>query len=152
MRPLAFPSFDRVFDRRGRLLTEHKLAPNEEQQEAMDAFVDDCDLMTADFGRGAKESEWFSVDKSYSPAIHNLQAAVTHRIAHPQQPTPAPSSRITRFLRMPVTVEERCSESALDLKDVMDIRRVPPKPKKRKKDQVPVTGEVDQDMDIDDLI
>lgn len=47
MRALTFPSLDRLFNRKGQPLTEHKLLPTKEMDDAMDAFVDAMDLSKA---------------------------------------------------------------------------------------------------------
>jgi ATP-dependent DNA helicase 2 subunit 2 len=44
IRDIAFPSITHLFNRRNERVTEHKFLPTQEQNEAMDAFVDSMDL------------------------------------------------------------------------------------------------------------
>jgi ATP-dependent DNA helicase 2 subunit 2 len=47
-RDFSFPSLDRLFNKRGKLLEKHSNIPTDEMMEAMGSYVDSMDLMEAD--------------------------------------------------------------------------------------------------------
>lgn len=53
VRKYTFPSLERLVNKKGEVVENHPYIPTEEQQEAMDGFVDAMDLMYA----GEKDEE-----------------------------------------------------------------------------------------------
>lgn len=53
VRKYTFASLETIVTKKGEVLTSHPYLPTDEQQEAMDAFVDAMDLMDA----GEKDEE-----------------------------------------------------------------------------------------------
>ena len=48
VRKYTFPSLDKLINKSGEIVTEHPYIPTQEQQDAMDDFVDAMDLMEAE--------------------------------------------------------------------------------------------------------
>ncbi|BGP14574.1 ATP-dependent DNA helicase yku80 [Rhodosporidiobolus nylandii] len=131
MRQLTFPSLNRRFNRKGQRLTEHKFLPTAEQSDAMDAFVDSMDLTAAgEPDEDGDPTEWFSVDSSFSPAIHNIQRTLVFRLSNPDATLPPPSHDLTKYMDPPAAVIEKSQRAREVAIEALDIKLVPPKPKK----------------------
>jgi ATP-dependent DNA helicase 2 subunit 2 len=106
VRKYTFASLDNLVNKKGEVVTKHPYIPTDEQQEAMDKWVDAMDLMHA----GEKDEEgyvrsllwlyhpefktrtrtnrhsslhrnrfpWYDIRFSYNPAIHRTKQALFH--------------------------------------------------------------------------
>ncbi|SOV06310.1 related to ATP-dependent DNA helicase II, 80 kDa subunit [Ustilago sp. UG-2017a] len=118
LRRFPFPPLDRVITTDG---TEIRLAPtipDEQDQEAMDAFIDSLEL----------PGEWYDVLQSYNPAIHGLKTAVRHRFIHPDaNHLPAPHPELVKYLEAPYEVSKAASDAARKCRERFRIAYLPPR-------------------------
>ncbi|SPC64615.1 related to ATP-dependent DNA helicase II, 80 kDa subunit [Ustilago sp. UG-2017b] len=118
LRRFPFPPIDRVITTDG---TEIRLAPtipDEQDQEAMDAFIDSLEL----------PGEWYDVLQSYNPAIHGLKTAVRHRFIHPDaNHLPAPHPELVKYLEAPYEVSKAASDAARKCRERFRIAYLPPR-------------------------
>ncbi|GAA5821247.1 hypothetical protein JCM11251_004533 [Rhodosporidiobolus azoricus] len=131
IRAFSFASLDRLFNRKGERLSEHKLLPTAEQENAMDAFVDSMDMTTA--GPPDEEgepSDWFTIADSYSPAIHNIQNTLVFRLSNPEAPLPPVPRILTKYMDPPQTLVEAATPARERAIKAFDVKLVPPKPRK----------------------
>ncbi|GAA5967240.1 hypothetical protein JCM11641_000485 [Rhodosporidiobolus odoratus] len=154
IRSLTFPSLDRLFNRKGHRLQDHKFLPTEAMDEAMDAFVDAMDLSEA----GAPDEEgdatdWFTVEDSFSPAIHNIQNTLIFRLSNPDSSLPPVPSVLTKYMDPPRSVVEKAEKARNAVIKAFEIKLVPPKPKKiNKSTQNYVTPGDDHLIDADEIL
>ncbi|KAK7059233.1 ATP-dependent DNA helicase yku80 [Paramarasmius palmivorus] len=117
VRKYTFASLNRLVNKKGEVLTEHPYIPTDEQQEAMDDYVDAMDLMEA----GPKDEEgnrtpWFSPVDSYNPALHRVKQALFHcAVVNDLEtnPIPPPHPETTKYFEPPKRVL-KASKEALD--------------------------------------
>ncbi|KAK4705011.1 AAA family ATPase, partial [Phenoliferia sp. Uapishka_3] len=170
IRSISFPSLKHLFNRRGAPVTEHKTLPTQSMKDAMGAFVDAMDLVKKD---GDDESDgpssFFSVDESFSPAIHNIQNTLIFRLSNLEGELPPVPPVLTKFLDPPAEVTSRAREArenaikAFDLKLGMSptqwkvssilfgVPLVPPKPKKISKKTANWGADATEDVNYDAL-
>ncbi|SNX86905.1 related to ATP-dependent DNA helicase II, 80 kDa subunit [Melanopsichium pennsylvanicum] len=118
LRRFPFPPLDRVITTDGTELRTGPTIPDNEDQEAMDAFVDSLEL----------PDKWFGVLDSCNPAIHGLKTAVRHRFVHPDaKHLPSPHPELVKFLEAPLKVRKKATDAANLCRDRFKIAYVPPK-------------------------
>ncbi|KAF8971598.1 SPOC domain-like protein [Flammula alnicola] len=138
VRKYTFASLDHLINKKGEVLTEHPYLPTEGQLEAMDKFVDAMDLMDA----GDKDEEgnrlaWFDTTQSFNPAIHRVKQAMFHcAIVNDitTNPLPPPHPELTKYFEPPKRVLKRSRDAIEDCKSVFNIKEVPKRAAKAKKD------------------
>ena len=72
VRKYTFASLDNLMNKKGKVVTEHPCIPTEEQQEAMDKFVDAMDLMHA----GEKDEEGYVSSLTLRSGLQQLSPFV----------------------------------------------------------------------------
>ncbi|KAH8919997.1 SPOC domain-like protein, partial [Atractiella rhizophila] len=148
-----FPSLTTIKNRVGEALTEHKYLPTTEQCETMDNFVQAMDLMDADVDADGAVCPWFDVSESFSPSIHHVKNAVLYRLANPDDETlPIVHPTLSRYFNIPGLVEERADPHLQKLKELFEVKQVPPKMSATRK-KAKVNQEVDdEEIDLDDIL
>lgn len=128
VRQISFPSLTNIFNRKNEPLKEHQFIPTPVQNAAMDDLVDNMSLIVPD--EDGNPSSWFSVEESYSPAIHNVENTLVFRLSNVKGDLPPPPLLLTQFLNPPKQVVARSAASRKRAIEVFDIKPVPPRPKK----------------------
>ncbi|GAA5841631.1 hypothetical protein JCM5353_002754 [Sporobolomyces roseus] len=131
IRSFEFPSLSNLFNRKGLRIESHPLLPTEEQDAAMDKFVDAMDLTEAAKVDGDGETTpWFDITQSFSPAIHNVQNTLTFRLTNPDGDLPPVPRILTQYMDPPRNLVESAEEAKAAAVKAFKISAVPPKPKK----------------------
>ncbi|TFK38608.1 hypothetical protein BDQ12DRAFT_683054 [Crucibulum laeve] len=138
VRKYTFASLDNLVSKKGETITEHPYIPTETQQEAMDDFVDEMDLM----GAGEKDEEgnrgpWFDTRQSYNPTIHRVKQAVFHAAVVPDietHPLPPPHPELLKYFDPPRKVLKRARGAIEGCKSAFKVKQVPKRVAKARKD------------------
>ncbi|GAA6003096.1 uncharacterized protein JCM10292_002859, partial [Rhodotorula paludigena] len=151
LRQFQLGSLERLFNRKGKRVHDNKLLPTEEMDDAMDDFVDAMDLTEA--GPPDEEgnpTEFFSVEDSFSPAIHNIQNTLVFRLSNPDGDLPPVPPVLTKYMDPPASLAAQSEEAAQKVLRAFDIRRVPPKPKKiNKRNQNYAQPDLEDEIELD---
>ncbi|KAL8286523.1 hypothetical protein RQP46_004540 [Phenoliferia psychrophenolica] len=129
VRSLQFPSLNNLMNRRGERLEEHKLLPTKPMNDAMASFVDAMDLTGSEDEEG-NPSDFFKVEDSFSPAIHNVQNTLVFRLSSLDGELPPVPPILTKYLDPPAEVVAKACEARESAIKAFDVKLVPPKPKK----------------------
>ncbi|KAI9929275.1 ATP-dependent DNA helicase II subunit 2 [Aspergillus wentii] len=148
VRTYHFPPLDKVITVSGKVITEHRNLPNDDLVEAMGKYVDSMEL--ADNDEDEESTESFSIDDSFSPMLHRIDAAVRYRAIHPNDPVPPPSETLLKFSKPSQDLVEKSKKYLERLTAAADVKKVPPKAKGRKRareTEKPLSG-----LDVDALL
>lgn len=140
----------------GKAITEHPYIPTEEQCDLMDELVKGMDLdsvgppgtapkaKSKDKEDSDDESDdemdedeggtWFSSTRSVNPVIHRIKEAILHAslTADPEaNPLKPPHPEITQYFHTPEEIAARVEKVTEQLKDALDIKKVPPKTRRQ---------------------
>ncbi|KAI0762418.1 SPOC like C-terminal domain-containing protein [Fomes fomentarius] len=150
VRNFPFASLETLINKKGEIVKEHPYLPTEEQMSAMEQFVDAMDLSDA----GEKDEEgnreaWYDTRLSYNPAIHRTKQALFHGAIIQdlnRQPVPPPHPELLKYLEPPRRILKRACEAIEECKKTFDVRQVPKKVARvRKEDHVRAPDE-DEEM------
>ncbi|KAI0770992.1 SPOC domain-like protein [Trametes elegans] len=139
VRNFPFASLENLVNKKGEALKEHPYIPTNEQMDAMTEFVDAMDLMEA----GEKDEEgirqpWFDTRLSYNPAIHRTKQAQFHAAIVQDlntHPLPPPHEELTKYFEPPRRVLKRARGAIEECKRVFNVREVPKKVARMRKDE-----------------
>nr|XP_019042867.1 hypothetical protein I302_08576 [Kwoniella bestiolae CBS 10118]OCF21797.1 hypothetical protein I302_08576 [Kwoniella bestiolae CBS 10118] len=151
-----FPSLTTIKTATGKVVKEHPLLPTTEQCDLMDDLVQSMDLddeaMSEEEDDEVDTPRWFDPERSYNPVIHRIKEAIFHASltadldANPLGP---PHPELTKFFDTPFEIVEKCEDLTKRLKNALDIKKVPPRT--RKKVQKEGLREDEGFIDIDEL-
>jgi len=138
VRKYTFASLDNLVNKKGEVVTKHPYIPTDEQQEAMDKFVDAMDLMHA----GEKDEEgnrypWYDTRLSYNPAIHRTKQALFHSAVVQDvasNPLPPPHPELLKYFDPPKKVLKRAKDALEECKTSFKVKQVPKKVTRQRKD------------------
>ncbi|KAH8101566.1 SPOC domain-like protein [Cristinia sonorae] len=138
VRKYTFASLDNLISKKGEKITNHPYIPTEEQQRAMDNFVDAMDLMDA----GEKDEDgnrlpWFDTRLSYNPAIHRTKQAQFHGAVVEDlntHPLPPPHWELLKYFEPPRRVLKRAHSALEECKQSFNVKQVPKKVVRPRKD------------------
>ncbi|RCI14710.1 hypothetical protein L249_6454 [Ophiocordyceps polyrhachis-furcata BCC 54312] len=149
VRSYQFPPLDRVLTVSGQTLTNHRLLPSDELNEAMNDYVDAMDLSTYGTEGGMGSAEYATIDETFNPSIHRINHAVRIRAVHPEKPLPQTPRVLLRYCAPPEDLIERVHSRIKALVEVAEVKKVPPKAKgRRARESVkPISG-----LDVDALL
>ncbi|KAI0638826.1 SPOC domain-like protein [Trametes polyzona] len=150
VRNFTFASLENLVNKKGEPVTEHPYLPTNEQLDAMEEFVDAMDLMDA----GEKDEDgnrqpWFSTTDSYNPAIHRVKQAQYHAAIVKdlnRQPVPPPHEELLKYFEPPRRVLKRAREAVEECKRVFNVREVPKKVARVRKDEHVPAQDDDEEM------
>ncbi|KAK8869939.1 hypothetical protein IAR55_000507 [Kwoniella newhampshirensis] len=170
-----FPSLTSYKTSSGKVIKEHPLLPTDEQCDLMDELVLSMDLddhareqsKKANAERGDDYEEvdgmgedqeeennvtWFDTRNSYNPVIHRIKEAIFHASLTRDldaDPLGPPHPELVKYFNTPDEIVETVQDITSRLKEALDIKKVPPKTRKK------VTKEGLRDdegfIDIDEL-
>ncbi|RDA92872.1 hypothetical protein CP533_2892 [Ophiocordyceps camponoti-saundersi (nom. inval.)] len=149
VRSYQFPPLDRVLTVSGQTLTNHRLLPSSELNEAMNDYVDAMDLSTYGTEGGMGSAEYATIDETFNPSIHRINHAVRIRAVHPERSLPQVPPALLRYSAPPEDLVERVHSRIKALIEVAEVKKVPPKAKgRRARESVkPISG-----LDVDALL
>ncbi|KAK1239765.1 hypothetical protein MKX07_001219 [Trichoderma sp. CBMAI-0711] len=149
IRTYQFPPLDRVVTVSGQTLTNHRLLPSDELNQAMSDYVDAMDISNHGIDEDGKPAEYATIDELYNPAIHRIGHAIKQRAIHPEKPVPEIPPVLLRFAAPPTELVETVQPHIDALIHAADVKKVPPKAKgKRQRETVkPISG-----LDVDALL
>ncbi|KAI0735882.1 SPOC domain-like protein [Earliella scabrosa] len=139
VRNFPFASLETLINKKGEVVTEHPYLPTAEQMSAMEDFVDAMDLSDA----GEKDEEgnrepWFDTRLSYNPAIHRTKQALFHSAIVQdlnRQPLPPPHPELLKYLEPPRRILKRAREAIEGCQRAFNVREVPKKVVRVRKDE-----------------
>ncbi|KAK3504968.1 ATP-dependent DNA helicase II subunit 2 [Neurospora crassa] len=150
VRSYQFPPLDKVLTVTGNVLTEHRLLPNNDLQQAMSDYVDAMDLTEYGQDDDGHPAEYAPIDDLYNPVIHHMNQAIRNRAVNPDAPLPPVAEILTRFTHPPEPLIAKAKTEIDGLIQAAEVKKVPPKVqgKRGRKDTVkPLSG-----LDIDALL
>ncbi|KIK99226.1 hypothetical protein PAXRUDRAFT_822994 [Paxillus rubicundulus Ve08.2h10] len=150
VRHYTFPSLSVLTSRSGERITKHPYLPTEEQLEAMDMFVDAMDLTDA----GEEEEDgscpsWFDPRLSYNPSIHRTKQAQFHSAVVSDlasHPLPPPHCELTKYFNCPRRVVKAARDALEECKGIFNVKEVPKKAPRARKDGHMHARDEDEDM------
>ncbi|KAI0693769.1 SPOC domain-like protein [Cerioporus squamosus] len=150
VRNFPFASLETLVNKKGEIVTEHPYLPTKEQMEAMEDFVDAMDLSDA----GEKDEEgnrqpWFDTRLSYNPAIHRTKQAQFHAAVVRDlntHPVPPPHPELLKYFEPPRRVLKRAREAIEECKKAFNVREVPKRVVRVRKDEHVRARDEDEDM------
>ncbi|KAI0358784.1 SPOC domain-like protein [Trametes cingulata] len=150
VRNFPFASLENLINKKGEVVKEHPYLPTKEQLDAMERFVDAMDLMDA----GEKDEEgnrmpWFDTTMSYNPAIHRTKQALFHAAIVQDlntHPLPPPHEELLKYFEPPRRVLKRAKDAIEECKRVFNVREVPKKVARVRKDEHVRARDEDEDM------
>ncbi|KAJ7585617.1 SPOC domain-like protein [Mycena floridula] len=149
VRKYTFASLDNLISK-GNVLTTHPYIPTEAQMKAMDDFVDSMDLMKADKDDDGNRCAWYDTRLSYNPAVHRVKQALFHCAVVSDldnNPLPPPHPEILKYFKPPKKVLKNAKESIEKVKEAMNVRQVPKRIAKTRKD-----GQSHAALDDDEML
>ncbi|KIR74038.1 ATP-dependent DNA helicase 2 subunit 2 [Cryptococcus deuterogattii CA1014] len=170
-RIFRFPSLATIKTNTGKILTEHPLLPTKEQSLLMDELVlgMDLDEYAREEKRKVQEDEkqdvdgrmdeqdqdvtWFKPWEAVNPVIHRIKEAIFHASLTPdldEDPLGPPHPELTKYFETPAELAEKVKDVTERLKEILDIKKVPEK-RKRRKAQKEELGEDEGFIDEDEL-
>lgn len=170
-RTFRFPSLTTIKTNTGKILTEHPLLPTKEQSLLMDELVlgMDLDEYAREEKRKTQENEgqdvdgqmdeqgqdvtWFKPWEAVNPVIHRIKEAVFHASLTPdldKDPLGPPHPELTKYFETPSELAEKVKDVTERLREVLDIKKVPEK-RKRRKTQKEELGEDEGFINEDEL-
>lgn len=168
-RIFRFPSLATIKTNTGKILTEHPLLPTKEQSLLMDELVlgMDLDEYAREEKRKAQEDEeqdvdeqmddqdqdvtWFKPWEAVNPVIHRIKEAIFHASLTPdfdEDPLGPPHPELTKYFETPAELAEKVKDVTERLKEILDIKKVPEKRKRRKAQKEELGGDegfIDED-------
>ncbi|KZT24684.1 SPOC domain-like protein [Neolentinus lepideus HHB14362 ss-1] len=156
VRKYTFASLETLVTKNGEQILKHPYLPTKEQMDAMDNFVDAMDLMEA----GEKDEEgnrspWFDTRLSYNPALHRVKQALFHGAVVSDlntNPLPPPHPELLKYFTPPKRVLKRARSTIEDCKTAFDVKQVPKKVARQRKDGHVRAPDEDEDMLLLDKI
>ncbi|EPQ61200.1 SPOC domain-like protein [Gloeophyllum trabeum ATCC 11539] len=150
VRKYTFASLENLVNKNGERILKHPYLPTNEQLDAMDNFVDAMDLMDA----GEKDEEgnrgpWFDVRFSYNPAVHRVKQALFHSAIVSDlttNPLPPPHPELLKYFDPPKRVLKRARPTIEECKNLFNVKEVPKRVFKQRKDGHVRAADEDQDM------
>ncbi|RDX51486.1 SPOC domain-like protein [Lentinus brumalis] len=150
VRNFPFPSLETLINKKGEIVTEHPYLPTKEQMEAMENFVDAMDLSDAgEKDEGGDRQPWFDTRLSYNPAIHRTKQAQFHAAVVRdlnRHPVPPPHPELLKYFEPPRRVLKRAREAIEECKKAFNVREVPKKVVRARKEEHVHARDEDEDM------
>ncbi|OJT04950.1 ATP-dependent DNA helicase II subunit 2 [Trametes pubescens] len=150
IRNFTFASLENLVTKKGEVVKEHPYLPTNEQMDTMEKFVDAMDLMDA----GEKDEDgnrlpWFDTTLSYNPAIHRMKQAQFHAAIVKDlntHPLPPPHEELLKYFEPPRRVLKRAREAIEECKSTFNVREVPKKVARVRKDEHVRAPDEDEEM------
>ncbi|OSD05649.1 SPOC domain-like protein [Trametes coccinea BRFM310] len=150
VRNFPFASLETLINRKGEVVKEHPYLPTKEQMSAMADFVDAMDLMDA----GEKDEDgnrqpWFDTRMSFNPAIHRTKQALFHAAVVQDlntHPLPPPHPDLTKYFEPPPRALKRAKAAIEECKRTFNVREVPKKVARARKDEHVHAPDEDEEM------
>ncbi|TFK47939.1 SPOC domain-like protein [Heliocybe sulcata] len=150
VRKYAFASLETLINKKGEEVLRHPYLPTDEQVEAIDKFVDAMDLMDA----GEKDDDgnrgpWFEPALSYNPAVHRVKQALFHGAVVSdlnKNPLPPPHPELLKYFNPPKRVLKRARSALEECKTAFNVREVPKRVFRQRKDGHVHAHDEDEDM------
>ncbi|KAJ8520350.1 hypothetical protein ONZ45_g2822 [Pleurotus djamor] len=151
VRKYNFASLENLFSKKGERIEKHPYIPTEEQQTAMDNFVDAMDLMEAgDKNEEGGRDPWFDTRLSYNPSLHRIKQAMFHCAVVNDvvsNPIPPPHPDLLKYMNPPKKLLKHAQSEIDACKSLFKVRLVPKKVVKERKD-----GHVQARYDDDEML
>ncbi len=83
---------------------------------------------------GDEGESWFECSKSFNPVIHRIKEAIFHASLTPDldaDPLPPPHPELVKYFNPPDEIVHQVIKVTALLKDALDIKKVPPKTRKK---------------------
>ncbi|KAI0641157.1 SPOC domain-like protein [Trametes meyenii] len=150
VRNFTFASLETLVNKKGEVVKEHPYLPTVKQLDSMADFVDAMDLTDA----GEKDEDgnrqpWFDTRNSYNPAIHRTKQALFHAAIVQDlntHPLPPPHEELTKFFEPPRRVLKRAHSAIEECKRAFNVREVPKKVTRIRKDEHVRARDEDDEM------
>ncbi|KAI1089653.1 ATP-dependent DNA helicase II subunit 2 [Rostrohypoxylon terebratum] len=152
VRNYQFPPLDKVITVTGNVKYEdHRLLPSKDLSEAMDDYVDAMDISTwVKDEEGNRNLEYAAVEDVFCPPLHRINQVVRHRAIYPDQPLPPVAPILLKYSNPPEDLMSKAKSRLEDLIAEANVKKVPPKAKRRKENgnkPEPISG-----LDVDALL
>ncbi|ORX39724.1 SPOC like C-terminal domain-containing protein [Kockovaella imperatae] len=144
-----FPSLTEYKTTSAKKVTEHPLLPTKEQCALMDDLVEGMDL-DAYADKIEEGSRWFEPSRSFNPVIHRIKEAIFHASTS-EEPLGPPHPELTKYFETPDEILEAVDKTMAKLQTALNIKKVPPKMRRKMEKQAlrPDEGYIDIDQLFD---
>ncbi|KAF2668511.1 SPOC domain-like protein [Microthyrium microscopicum] len=148
MRSYKFPPLDKVVTVGGKNLAQHRTLPSDVLMKSMSNYIDAMDLSSFGTTDTGDATEYAKMEDIYNPVVNRITQVIRYRAINPLDPIPEPYEVLTKYSKPPSALLES-AESALNaVKKAGDVKKVPPRQFKRKREpEKPLSG-----LDIDALL
>ncbi|EIW69540.1 hypothetical protein M231_07455 [Tremella mesenterica] len=147
-----FPSLTDYKTSSGKVITEHPLIPTQDQCDLMDDFVQSMDLdiyarslaKTSTLNAGEEGDEkpdldvevvpWFEPARAFNPAIHRIKEAIFHASLTQdleKDPLGPPHPELVKYFDPPEEPIHASAKITTKLKEVLAVKKVPPRQRKK---------------------
>lgn len=113
---------------------QKKFACTEQQVNAFKDLIKAMDLTTA-YDDTFDDSEAFPIAETVSPTAQYVLDCIAYRALNPGKPLPQPRDEIMQLFKVPPTIEKRSRDPIDNLKKILNLKKVEPKPKRGTKNQ-----------------
>ncbi|EHK96413.1 putative ATP-dependent DNA helicase II subunit 2 [Glarea lozoyensis 74030] len=124
--------------------------PSDELTDAMEDYVDAMDLSTFGKGEDGEPIEYMTMEETYSPTVHRINAAIRNRAIYPDEPIKPPPEVVMKWANPPADLITNAASQLKRLQKVADVKKVEAKKKGKRfnREQItPLSG-----LDIDALL
>ncbi|CAG8443041.1 817_t:CDS:10 [Ambispora leptoticha] len=161
-RTCIFPSLSNIKDKTGKIIEQHKKLPTKEMLDKMGEYIAGMDLMEAAVDEEGNPKEHLKVKETFNPVLYRIAKATSHRALHPNEPLVPFNERFLYQTKILPSLEEKNRKIVGELSELLQIKKVPPKAKRRRVeisrkgvgeiDVEDILGSKDEDEDLDNVV
>ncbi|KAI5295805.1 ATP-dependent DNA helicase II subunit 2 [Ascosphaera acerosa] len=133
IRTHRFPPLDKMVSVSGEEVHEHRSLASRDLLASMEEFVGAMELRAQD--DEGNTVELLPIDEYFSPVIHRIQQAIRLRAVDRERSLPELPEAISRLTRPPPELVEQSKAALSKLVAAADVKKVPPRPKGRKRER-----------------
>lgn len=129
-RNFAFQSLTRLYNKKGKQITDHPNIPTDGMIEVMEKYIDSMDLMQIEKDEEGNRYPWFDTLYSYNPALHRVKQALFHAAVADSlatDPLPPPHPDLLNYFDWHPKVAKRSKGAIEECRKRLKIKHVPPK-------------------------
>jgi ATP-dependent DNA helicase 2 subunit 2 len=123
VRQYQFPPLDRVVTITGTTLTQHRLLPGDDLNEAMSDYVDAMDLSGYQVDDDGNPVEYMALDEPFNPVIHRIKHVVKARAINPDKPLPEIPEVLKKFSTPPSDLVEQAQAQIDALISAAEVKK-----------------------------
>ncbi|CAG8510008.1 7194_t:CDS:10 [Ambispora gerdemannii] len=148
-RACVFPSLSNIKDKNGKILEQHKNLPTKEMLDKMGEYIAGMDLMEAAVDEDGNPKEHLKVKETFNPLLYRITKETAHRALRPNEPLAPLNERFLYQTKILPSLEEKNRKVVGELNELLQIKKVPPKAKRRRAE---VSRKGVGEIDVEDIL